>query len=161
MRGGTDLAAEAALLESALAVVVDDDHYPGDARPTDTWPGFAPGHRGILNAVARRHYDAGAIHWIRRKPDLLWLRGEHDPVVSDASVDDPAVRGAAGDLPGWPGPDLHPPQPMLTQTRAALQRYAEAGGAFDEVVFPECGHSPHLERPEAFREQVHSFLQQR
>lgn len=155
---GTELPAEASLLESALATVVDDDHYPGDVRPSPTWPGFAPGDRGLVNAVSRRHYHAGTLHLIRRKPPVLWLRGADDPVVSDASIDDPAVRGAAGELAGWPGEAVHPPQPMLRQTRVALQRYEEAGGRVSEVVLAGCGHSPHLEQPARFRECVHPFL---
>ena len=43
-----------------------------------------------------------------------------------------------------------PPQPMVSQTRAVLDRYAAAGGSYREVVLPDVGHSPHVERPQEF-----------
>jgi pimeloyl-ACP methyl ester carboxylesterase len=39
---------------------------------------------------------------------------------------------------------------MVAQTRAVLDRYAATGGAYREVVFPDVGHSPHVERPQEF-----------
>ena len=45
---------------------------------------------------------------------------------------------------------MAPSQPMVGQTRAVLDRYAEAGGSYREVVLPETGHSPHLEQQDAF-----------
>jgi pimeloyl-ACP methyl ester carboxylesterase len=36
---------------------------------------------------------------------------------------------------------------MVGQTCAVLERYAAAGGAYREVVYQACGHSPHIERP--------------
>ncbi|MCO8273644.1 hypothetical protein M1L60_23905 [Actinoplanes sp. TRM 88003] len=50
-------------------------------------------------------------------------------------------------MPGWPGAEDCPPQPMIGQTRAVFERYAAAGGSFREVVYADCGHSPHIERP--------------
>jgi pimeloyl-ACP methyl ester carboxylesterase len=35
-----------------------------------------------------------------------------------------------------------------------LEAYAAAGGAFQELVLENCGHSPHLEHPEAFRDAL-------
>ena len=42
------------------------------------------------------------------------------------------------------------PSHMIAQTRAVLDRYAENGGFYREVVFPECGHSPHIEKKDTF-----------
>jgi pimeloyl-ACP methyl ester carboxylesterase len=39
---------------------------------------------------------------------------------------------------------------MVTQTRAVLDRYAAAGGRYQEIVFESCGHSPHIEYPQRF-----------
>jgi pimeloyl-ACP methyl ester carboxylesterase len=36
---------------------------------------------------------------------------------------------------------------MVGQTREVLMRYAQHGGTFREVVYDDCGHSPHIERP--------------
>jgi len=39
---------------------------------------------------------------------------------------------------------------MVGQTRTVLDRYAAAGGAYTEIVYENCGHSPHVERPADF-----------
>ena len=36
---------------------------------------------------------------------------------------------------------------MIGQTRAVLEQYKSAGGSYREVVYSQCGHSPHVERP--------------
>jgi pimeloyl-ACP methyl ester carboxylesterase len=63
---------------------------------------------------------------------------------------DLAYLGQLGAIPGWPGAETHPPQPMIAQTRAVLEKYAAAGGTYDEVVFENTGHSPHIEAPSEF-----------
>ncbi|MHB1481684.1 MAG: alpha/beta fold hydrolase, partial [Bellilinea sp.] len=62
-------------------------------------------------------------------------------------------------VPGWPGDDIAPPQPMIQQTRAVLQKYAENGGSFEEHVIENTAHSPHIEKPEAFNAVFHAFLE--
>jgi pimeloyl-ACP methyl ester carboxylesterase len=126
------------------------DHYPGDAGTTDAWPGAVPGERGVLNTMAPSYFDVSGIVDLPRKPPLLWIRGDADQIVSDTSVFDLAFLGSVGAVPGWPGAEAFPPQPMVTQTRAVLDRYAAAGGAYREVVLPGVGHSPHVERPQEF-----------
>lgn len=84
------------------------------------------------------------------KPPITWVRGDADAIVSDTSLFDLAYLGSLGLVPGWPGEQECPPQPMVGQTRAVLERYAAAGGAYREIVYPECGHSPHVERPSEF-----------
>ena len=37
------------LVESMLSTRIGEDHYPGDSRAVDAWPGFAPGDHGVLN----------------------------------------------------------------------------------------------------------------
>jgi pimeloyl-ACP methyl ester carboxylesterase len=78
------------------------------------------------------------------------VRGDADAVVSDTSAFDLAFLGQLGAVPGWPGAEVCPPQPMVGQTRAVLERYAAAGGSYREVVLPGVGHSPHVERPQEF-----------
>ncbi len=53
-------------------------------------------------------------------------------------------------IPGWPGADAFPPQPMVGQTRHVLDGYAAAGGVYREVVVADAGHSPFLEHPDQF-----------
>jgi pimeloyl-ACP methyl ester carboxylesterase len=89
---------------------------------------------------------------------VLWIRGAEDQIAADASFFDFGFLGSLGAVPGWPGPEICPPQPMVGQTRALLERYAAAGGRFREEIVPECGHSPHLEAPERFLGLVRGFL---
>ncbi len=126
------------------------DHYPGDAVAVETWPGTAPGRRGVLNTMAPTVFDVSGIVDLAVKPPVLWIRGDADQIVSDTSVFDLAVLGSVGAVPGWPGAEVCPPQPMITQTRTVLDRYAATGGAYREVVLPGVGHSPHVERPQEF-----------
>ncbi len=42
-----------------------------------------------------------------------------------------------GTVPGWPGVEVCPPQPMVAQQRAVLDRYAAAGGTVEEVVLDD------------------------
>ena len=81
---------------------------------------------------------------------MLWLRGTDDVIVSDHSLYDLAYLGSIGAIPGWPGEQAWPPQPMLAQTRAVLDGYAAAGGRYREVVIDDAAHSPHLDQPERF-----------
>ena len=53
-------------------------------------------------------------------------------------------------VPGWPGAEVCPPQPMVSQTRYVLDGYAAAGGTYREVAIADAGHSPFLEKPEEF-----------
>jgi pimeloyl-ACP methyl ester carboxylesterase len=125
------------------------DHYPGEAMTVGVWPGVAPGTRGVLNTMAPTVFDVSGIVDLPEKPPVLWIRGDADQIVSDTSVFDLAFLGSVGAVPGWPGDDF-PPQPMVTQTRSVLDRYAATGGAYREVVLPDVGHSPHVERPHEF-----------
>jgi pimeloyl-ACP methyl ester carboxylesterase len=126
------------------------DHYPGDAVTVETWPGAAPGTRGVLNTMAPTVFDVSGIVDLADKPPVLWIRGDADQIVSDTSAFDLAYLGSLGAVPGWPGDDVFPPQPMIAQTRSVLDRYAATGGAYREVVLPGVGHSPHVERPQEF-----------
>jgi hypothetical protein len=47
---------------------------------------------------------------------------------------------------------------MLAQTRAFLERYRDAGGAFDEVVLEDCGHIPYAEMPGEFTALMREHL---
>jgi pimeloyl-ACP methyl ester carboxylesterase len=142
---------EDAMLETVLSTVTGDDNYPGDFVASANWPLVAPGSRGVLNTMSPRWFNvASSLVAVLPKPPIVWVRGDSDVIVSDTSLFDLAYLGSVGVLPGWPGAEACPPQPMVSQTRAVLERYAEAGGEFSEHVFESCGHSPHIENPAAF-----------
>jgi pimeloyl-ACP methyl ester carboxylesterase len=137
-------------VESMLSTRVGDDYYPGTSRPVPTWPGFAPGDRGVLNTMAPTHFRIASLAAMEHKPPVLWVRGADDVIVSDTSMYDLGYLGSIGAVPGWPGPDVWPPQPMVAQTRGLLDGYAASGGRYRETVIEDSGHGPHLDQPERF-----------
>ncbi|HEX3647748.1 MAG TPA: alpha/beta hydrolase [Pseudonocardiaceae bacterium] len=146
---------EDALVDGILDMAIGDDHYPGDAVVSDNWPGTGPGERGVNNAISPKFCDVSGFAGIPDHPDVLWIRGDADQIVSDTSLVDLGNLGRLGLVPGWPGADVYPAQPMVAQTRAVLDRYP---GRSTEHVLPGCGHSPHLERPAEFTTLVRDFL---
>ncbi|MFI7704444.1 alpha/beta fold hydrolase [Nonomuraea sp. NPDC049480] len=140
-------------LRSMLTTRVGETHYPGDAATSAAWPHVAPGKHGVLNALTPTHFRLDDLHEIAPKPPILWIRGADDVIVSDTSLFDLAHLGVLGVVPGSPGT---PAQPMVTQTRAVLERY----GPYREVVLDDCGHSPHLEHPAAFHRLLGDHLRE-
>ena len=149
---------EEALLSSMLSTRIGDDWYPGEMVSSENWPGIAPGEKGILPAFSRKYFNAGDLAEIEPKPPILWLRGADDLIVSDNAMFDMAALGAMGAVPGYPGVEACPPQPMLKQIRAVLDDYAAQGGTYREIVIEDAGHSPYLEKPDIFDEIFHAFL---
>ena len=136
---------------SMLTTSTEPGNYPGDAVASENWPGFAAGAVGVLNTMAPRYFDVSGITELATKPPVLWIHGDADAIVSDASFFDLNHLGALGVIPGWPGEELAPAQPMVSQTRDVLDAYRAAGGEVTEVELAGVGHSPHLERPAEFR----------
>lgn len=147
-----------ALVDSMLSTRLGDDHYPGTFATTDDWPGVLPGDRGVLNTMAPTHFRIEDLSGVDPKPPILWVRGTDDLIVSDTSLYDFGYLGQLGAVPGWPGADQWPPQPMVTQTRAVLDGYAQAGGRYEEVVFSDAGHGPHLDKPAEFNAVLQRHL---
>ncbi|MEV4621267.1 alpha/beta fold hydrolase [Asanoa sp. NPDC049573] len=142
---------EELLLDTVLSTAIGDDNYPGTSVTSPHWPGVGPGDRGVLNTMAPNNFRiADALVAVTPKPHITWVRGDRDAIVSDTSFFDLSYLGSIGVVPGWPGAEASPPQPMVGQTRAVFDRYAQAGGAYREVVYAGCGHSPHIERPAEF-----------
>jgi pimeloyl-ACP methyl ester carboxylesterase len=145
-----DPALEGVFVASMLSTRTGVDHCPGDSVAVAAWPGAAPGQRGVLTTMAPTVLDVSAITELAVKPPVLWVRGDRHHIVSDTSAFDLAFLGSIGAVPGWPGEEAFGPQPMGRQTRAVLDRYAASGGSYREVVLPDVGHSPHVERPQEF-----------
>jgi pimeloyl-ACP methyl ester carboxylesterase len=150
---------EEAYVSSMLSTRVGDDSYPGDTTSSENWPNVAPGTGGMNNAISPKYCDLSAFARIGQGPDVLWIRGSDDPIVSDTSLLDFGFLGQIEAVPGWPGEDVYPPQPMVSQMRAVLDEYASRGGGYREEVIPDCGHTPHVEKPEVFRQLLLGFLE--
>ncbi|MBN9223920.1 MAG: alpha/beta hydrolase [Microbacterium sp. SCN 70-27] len=138
-------------VESMNTTSTAEGNYPGDGAESANWPGFAAGSTGVLNTMAPRWFDTSGIVDISPKPPVVWVHGTADAIVSDASFFDLNHLGALGVIPGWPGDEVAPAQPMVSQTRDVLDAYRAAGGEVTEVSLEGVGHSPHLERPAEFR----------
>jgi pimeloyl-ACP methyl ester carboxylesterase len=152
-------AREEELLSAALATHLGEFDYPGDRAASANWPFVAPGVWGASNALSPKYALAPeTIVAATPKVRVLWARGSHDAAVSNRAASDPGTLGEVGLIPGWPGREIYPAQPMVDQTRAVLDRYEKGGAAVREVVIPDTGHVPHLERPDAFDAVFHSHL---
>ncbi len=143
-------AREEAFLEAALLEKTGTDKYPGDLTPSANWPNVAPGALGPINALSPKYFNASGIVDLAKKPPVLWIRGDSDQIVGDASFFDFGTLGQLGFVPGWPGAEVYPPQPMVGQMRAVLEKYQAKGGAFKEVVIADAGHGVHIEKPAEF-----------
>jgi len=145
-------AREEDLLSSMLSEKMGPERYPGDFTTSPNWPGLAPGRHGPINAISPKYVGdtVERLLALPGKPPVLWVWGRDDQIVSDASLTEIGNLGKLGFVPGWPGMEVHPPQPMVSQTRAVLRRYAAAGGSYREEAFEETGHTPFIEQPARF-----------
>ncbi len=153
---------EEAILEAYLATALGEDNYPGTATPSENWPGAAPGERGVFNALSPKYHRGHQIVEIPadHKPPVLWIRGDSDPIVSNTSTSELGYLGQLGLVPGWPGDEVFPPQPMIDQTRHVLEQYAANGGTYTEHTFADCGHSPQAEKLDDFMQIFQPFVDQ-
>lgn len=152
-------AREEDLLSSLLSEHVGEQAYPGDFTPSENWPNVAPGIWGPINALTPAYLKPiSHLYTIDPKPAVLWVRGSDDQIVSDNSLFDFGTLGKLGAVPGWPGDDVFPPQPMVGQTRAVLEKYQENGGTYSEVVISDTGHTPYIEKPNEFNRHFHAHL---
>ncbi len=145
-----DAQKEEAWVTSMLKTRTGEGFYPGDMTASEHWPNVAPGTAGVANAFSARYMNLSAFADLTPPPPVLWVRGDADAIVGDTSLFDLAQLGALGAVPGWPGADICPPQPMVTQTRTVLERGEANGGQWRELVLPGVGHSPFIEAPDAF-----------
>lgn len=146
------------LVDELLTTRTGDDFYPGDAKPSENWPTLAPGDRGILNTMTPDHFNAAGIVDLESKPPITWLHGTTDQIVSDRSMFDLATLGELGAIPGWPGADVLPPQPMVGQMRAVLAKYEAGGGTVREVALDGIGHGIPLEVPGRVAKEILALL---
>jgi len=116
---------------------------------------MGPGTRGVNNAFAPKYCDTSDFGAIKQAFPVVWVRGDEDQVISDTSFFDLAYLGKLGAVPGWPGDEACPPQPMLQQIRKVLDRYrASSGAEVREVVLDGVAHGPVIERSERVAELI-------
>ncbi|QLG48952.1 alpha/beta fold hydrolase [Natrinema halophilum] len=151
---------EESYLTGMLDTATGDENYPGSTIESDNWPGTAPGDTGVNNAISPKYCRLEEITGIdpADKPPITWIRGDTDQIVSNASLFDVGTLGRMGHLPEWPGEDVFPPQPMVDQTRAVLETYVDRGGEYEEIVFGNTGHTPHVEVPGDFLDRLQAVL---
>src|SRR3954470_16657072 len=150
---------EELLLSEILKSVTGDDGYPGDTTTSEHWPGVAPGTRGILNALSPKYCNWAGIVDLDPKPPILWTHGARDIVVADGSPWELGTLGKLGAVPGWPGEDAFAPQPMVSQIRALLERYAARGGRVESEWFEDSGHFPPIDARERWSARFFGFLE--
>jgi pimeloyl-ACP methyl ester carboxylesterase len=150
---------EEEILDALFQVHRGGRDLPGDIARSPNWPYFSPGRWGATNALSPKHL-LPAERFVSADPKVpvLWIRGEDDVAISDRAASDPVTFGDMGLIPGWPGREVFPHQPMLKQTRYVLNRYREAGGTYAEVVIPDCGHVAFIEKPREFNAAFHTHL---
>ena len=152
-------AREDALVASLNSTHLGEQDVPGDAEKSTNWPFMAPGKWGATNATSPKYaVSVDKIIASEPKTKVLWIRGIDDLVVSETAASDPGFLGKMGLIPGWPGDDVFPPQPMVGQTRAVLEKYAASGGSYQEVVIDDAGHLPFIEKPEEFNRAFHAHI---
>ncbi len=150
------------LLEAMLAIHLGKLDTPGDKQSSPNWPYFSPGRWGPMNALSPAHMGdlieriTGALPKVK----ILWIYGSDDVAICDTAASDPGSWGPLGLLPGYPGVEVYPPQPMETQIRTVLQDYAGAGGDYQEAVIEGSGHVPFISHPNAYNRVFHTFLNQ-
>ncbi|MED1913776.1 alpha/beta hydrolase [Bacillus thuringiensis] len=141
-------------VSAILSTRTGEDFYPGAFEYVNDWPGVAPGATGITNAISPKYVNLSGIVQIEPKCPILWIRGADDAIISDQSLADFGTLGKLGYVPGWPGEDDYPPQPMVSQIRDVLEQYQRAGGSYQEIVMESVGHAPHIEKAAEFMELI-------
>lgn len=56
------------------------------------------------------------------------------------------------------GRTAYPPQPMVSQIRAVLERYEQAGGDVAVEMFEGSAHGPHIDASERWRAPFYDFI---
>ncbi len=153
-------AREEDFLTAALMERTGPGWYPGDFVSSPNRPNVAPGVHGPVNCWSPKYtgHDVADLLAASHKPPILWVRGDSDMIVADNSMFDLGTLGKLGFVPGWPGDEVCPPQPMVSQTRAVFEKYAAQGGSYTEHVIKDAAHAPHIEKAAEVQALFHDFL---
>lgn len=149
---------EEIMVDGIMSTKLGEDFYPGEIVPCTQWPFVVAGKRGIGNTMAPEYCNTSALAEVPHKFPVLWFQGDSDLVVGDASVCDINNLGKLGAIPGWPGEEVSPTQPMVSQTKYVLDRYQANGGSYKFVLVPNSGHAAVLEQEDLFVREIKSLL---
>ena len=152
---------EEAYLDAMFQVQLGEFGIPGDKVSSPNWPYVAPGKWGHLNAMSPR-YVGNLVERIlaaESKLDVLWVYGADDVAISNSAVSDPGSWGPTGRVPGFPGAEEYPNQPMMDQIRTLLDNYTRHGGSYEEVAVEGSGHVPFMSHPDEFNRVFHAYLE--
>lgn len=160
--GGQIPEREDALIDAMFRVHIGERELPGDSEASPNWPYVRPGKWGATNAMSAKYVGNLVERILAGEPKVhaLWAYGAQDLAVSNSAGSDPGTWGPTGRLPGFPGSEAYPPQPMMDQIRKMLDDYSAAGGSYDEVAIEGSGHVPFITHPEAFNRVFHAHLEQ-
>lgn len=150
------------LIDAMFRVHIGDKKLPGDSEVSPNWPFVRPGKWGATNAMSPK-YAGNLVERIlvaTPKVNALWVYGAHDMAVCNHAGSDPGTWGPSGRLPGFPGREAYPPQPMMDQIRKLLDEYRLRGGACQEVAIEGSGHVPFITHPMEFNSVFHAHIQQ-
>jgi pimeloyl-ACP methyl ester carboxylesterase len=153
---------EDALVEATFEAQLGTYGLPGDKTPSPNWPYVSPGRWGPSNAMSPKYIGNLVERLLAAVPKLpvVWIYGEDDVAVSNSAASDPGTWGPTGILPGFPGTEQYPAQPMMDQIRTVLDDYAECGGTYKEVAVKGSGHVPFFSHPDEFNSAFHAHLEQ-
>ena len=144
-------------IDAISQLKIGDDYYPGNYSFSPKWPHIVAGTRGVLNAMSPQYANLSAFLDVTPQPEVLWIRGEHDIIVSNQSLMEFGHLGELGIVPGWPGKHIYPPQPMIDQIRYFFGLYRKKGGIYSEVCLSG-GHMCILESPDDFLNTLKFFI---
>lgn len=147
-----------AFVDGVLQTKLGEDWYPGNVIESDVWPYAIAGDKGICNTMAPLYCNMKDLPDIQPQIPILCFFGNNDVIVSDYSGSDINVSGARGLVAGWPGPEICPPQPMMSQTLKLLDTYEKNGGKVKVIHVDNAGHGIHLEQEEQVARAIEDFL---
>ena len=159
--GGQIPEREDALIDAMFRVHIGDRELPGDKESSPNWPYVRPGKWGATNAMSPQYVGNLVERILAGEPKVhaLWAYGAEDLAVSNTAASDPGTWGPTGRLPGFPGSEAYPPQPMMDQIRKMLDDYSAAGGSYEEVAIEGSGHVPFITHPDEFNRVFHAHLE--
>lgn len=139
------------IIEMGFDMDLTEQGYPGDWEKSENWPCRKPGKWGAVNALSplyQKELIKNLTDSYHCKPELIWIHGKQDGIVSNQSYADIGYLGKIGVIPDWPGEEIYPQQKMIDELRELFDIKKEQGFEVSEIELENCGHFPFLETEE-------------